>query len=484
MKLDQILKKRAWRKEAGRQNILMFMLIYFPHYVKYAFADFHKLIEQDLYDDEVKRLLICMFRESGKTSFVSIIYTIWCIVYEKREFIIVGSDEEGAAVAILSNVIAELQTNSLLNNDFGTLYFEKISRYSKNKKKTEKNFVTNNGIRVWARGVGQKVRGHLHNAKRPDLFIGDDLQGIRNIESREQRDKVEKWLKSEVLSGMDQLIGKAIILGNMLHADSLVARLRKMKKVWKTHWLAIEERGVLAWPARHTFTDEEAKAYNRNRPKAQWKVSLESIRRDKGTHIYNQEYKLKPISSGDTIIFEDWIKWYNHEYDWFNEKRFKIVMAVDPAVKEKEENDDTAIGVMAKDKVTGYVYMLDYLKAKLSYKKIKEEVARMDRVWRPTTVYVEDVAAQNWLIQDLRNDYHLPIKGLPRRSSKRTRLISVSNHFENEHVYFKRRHEEVVNQVTGFGNEPHDDLVDVVIDCVDGLLGKGKTRMRKSKAAL
>jgi predicted phage terminase large subunit-like protein len=462
----------------------MFMLIYFPHFVKYAFADFHKLIEQDLYDDNCKRLLICMFRESGKTSFVSIIYTIWCIAYEKRNFIIVGSDEEGAAVAILSNVIQELQGNSLLKNDFGQLYFEKISRYSKAKKKTEKNFVTTNGIRVWARGVGQKVRGHLHNAKRPDLFLGDDLQGIRNIDSRDQRDKTDNWLKSEVLSGMDQVIGKAIILGNMLHADSLVARLRKMKKVWKTHWLAIEENGVLAWPARHTFTDEEAAAYNRNRPKSQWKVSLDSIRRDKGTHIYNQEYKLKPMSNTDTIIFEDWIKWYNQEYDWFDERRFKIVMAIDPAVKEKKENDDTAIGVMAKDKVTGYVYMLDYLKAKLSYKKIKEEAARMDRVWRPAIVYVEDVAAQNWLIQDLKNDYSMPIRGLPRRTSKRVRLISVSNHFENEEVYFKRRHAEVVSQVTGFGTEPHDDLVDVVIDCVDGLLGKGKTRMRKSKAAL
>lgn len=484
MNIKKILKKRSWRKEAGRQNLLMFMLIYFPHYVKYAFADFHKLIEQDLYNDDCKRLLICMFRESGKTSFIAIIYVIWCIVYKKRNFIIVGSDEEGAAVAILSNIITELQGNSLLNNDFGTLYFEKIGRYSQSKKKTEKNFVTNNGIRVWARGVGQKVRGHLHNAKRPDLFIGDDLQGIRNIDSREQRDKVDTWIKSEVLSGMDQNEGKAVVLGNMLHSDSLVARLRKMKGVWKAHWLAIEENGVLAWPARHTFTDVEAAAFNRNRPRSQWKVSLESIRRDKGTHIYNQEYRLKPMTSTDTIILEDWVKYYATDFDWFDERRFKVVMAIDPAVKEKKENDDTAIAVMAKDLITGYAYLIDYLKGKLSYKKIKEEAARMDRVWRPSIVYVEDVAAQNWLIQDLKSDYNMPIRAVGRKTSKRVRLIAVSHNFENEKVFFRRRHAEVVTQLTGFGTEPHDDLVDVVVDCVEGLFGKGGSRMVKSKEGL
>lgn len=156
-------------------------------------------------------------------------------------------------------------------------------------------------------------------------------------------------------------------------------------------------------------------------------------------------------------------------------------MAIDPAVKDKKENDDTAIVVMAKDKVTGYAYALDYVKAKLSFKKIKEEAARMDRVWRPTTVYVEDVAAQNWLIQDLKNDYNMPIRALNRSTSKRVRLIAVSQYFENEKVFFRRRHAEIVTQITGFGTEPHDDLVDGVIDCVEGLFGKGGSRMVKSK---
>lgn len=483
MKFEKILTKRSWRVEAGRQNILIFMLIYFPHFVRYAFADFHKAIEKDLYDDDCKRLLVCMFRDAGKTSFISIVYSIWRIAYKKSNFIIIGSDEEGAAVAILSNIIQELQGNTLLNNDFGALYFEKMGRYKKAKKKTDKNFVTTNDIRVWARGVGQKVRGHLHNAMRPDLFIGDDLQGIRNIESREQRDKADVWLKSEVLSGIDQVVGKAVILGNMLHADSLPPRLRKMGEVWKTHWLAIEQGGNLAWPARHTFTAAEAESFNCNKPRAQWKISLEEIRRDKGTHVYNQEYRLKPMSNADSVIYEDWIKYYNTNYDWFNEKRFKIVMAIDPAVKDGAQHDDTTIVAAALDRVTGYVYILDYVKAKLSYKKIKSEAARMDRVWRPITVYVEDVAAQNWLIQDLKNDHSMPVRGLTRKASKRVRLISVSHHIENERVYFRRRHRDMVDQLVGFGTEPHDDLVDGVIDCIEGLLGKGKTRMVKSKVA-
>lgn len=478
--IQTILSSKKLRIEAGRQSLLNFAMIYLAEYVKFPYANFHRYLEEDLYDDEEKRILAMMFRESAKTVLCGLVYPLWCICYKKRHFIIYGSDEENAAASNMANLIYQLQANTLIANDFGTLYFEPRGIYKTTKKKTVKDFVTTNNIRVYARAVGQKVRGKLHNSHRPDLFLGDDLESIRNTNTKESRDKIDKWIHSEVLPALDQAYGKAVIMANLLNEDAVAQRLANKPEVWKVHRVPVQKDGKFAWPARWVQTKEEAKKVNAKRNRDQWVVSVEEVKEDKGSLIFNQEYMLKPIRDEDQIIFPNHCHLYDTKFKWTDEKRFKVVMAVDPAISEKQKADYTAIAVFLLDKITNQAYCLDFVNKRMSFQQIKDQINKLWKYWQPQAVLVEDVAAQNWLIQDLRNEYQMRVIGVKRRADKRSRLVSVSYLFEQGKVHFKANQEIIIDQLVNFGSMAHDDLVDAVIDCLQYLYRRGKTKLKKS----
>jgi len=482
---SEILAKKEYRVEAARQSLLNFILIYLADYVQYAFADFHEDLEADLYDDKELRVAALMFRESAKTVFCSLVYPLWSICYQKKKFIIYGSSDADAAASLMMNLINHLQDNALIANDFGRLYFEEGGRFSKSKKKTVKDFITTNGIRVFARGVGQKVRGYTHGRFRPDLFIGDDLEGIKNITNKDNRDKVDDWLHSEVLSAINQITGKAIVSGNMLHRDCLMARLDIKSDVWSTHKVAIhDDKGEIAWNDRFVFTDQEALEVNANLPIERWVASLDTIKRDKGSHIFNQEYLLKPLSDEDQVIFPDNIQWYDKDINFLDEKKYRVIMAVDPAISQKESADYSACTVWAREHSTGNFYCLDFFNVKITFQILKEKSQKMDIYYKPEGAIVEKVAAQDWLIQDLRNDYNMIIYPVTRRADKRLRLVSVSHVFEQNKVFFRRSQQIIVDQLLDFGAAAHDDLVDTVVDCLQELSRSSGTKMFKNNGII
>ena len=68
------------------ENFELFMLYYFPEYIKYPFAPFHFDMFQDvkdLFGGTIREVAWIMFRESAKTS-ISKILLVWIIVYNKR----------------------------------------------------------------------------------------------------------------------------------------------------------------------------------------------------------------------------------------------------------------------------------------------------------------------------------------------------------------------------------------------------------------
>lgn len=483
MTIDEIISTREGRIEAGRESFKYFLMIYFQESLNYPFAEFHDSLFEDLEDDDLQYLLIVMFREAAKSFICGIAFVVWYTVYKKGTYVVVASDEEKAAKNILGRVIHQFQNNALLINDFGQMYYEKKERHKVSKKKTDGHFETSNNVTFLARGAGQKVRGALGNdIRRPDLLITDDLESLKTCMALDQRNKLFKWFNSEAVAATNQTSGRAIVLANMLHKDGFCIRL-KNTGIWKTHWVPVEKDGKLAWPDRWAYTKEEADEYNKTMPKEEWKTSIEEAKQKYGTHIFNTEFMLNPLDDGQTIIMEEWIQYYSQEVDYKNRDKFKIVMAVDPAVKLKEHNDFTAIAVMAKEKVTNNMYLLDYVNKRLKFSDIKTHIHLLDKAYNPSFILVEDVAAQHWLIQELK-DMNLPVKGVGRRTDKRSRLISVSAKYEYGLVYFRKNQHEVVNQITTFtGNdkEGHDDLVDAVTDCISFLSKKSPMKGFKNK---
>lgn len=71
-------------------------------------------------------------------------------------------------------------------------------------------------------GVQSSIR---HGQYRPDLVICDDVEDLNSVKFREGRDKTFQWLTGEVMPIGDQNT-KIIIVGNLLHEDCLLMRLK------------------------------------------------------------------------------------------------------------------------------------------------------------------------------------------------------------------------------------------------------------------
>lgn len=480
MEWREILSKREYRIAAAEKSVLALLFIYLSSFIKAPFAPFHWDLDGDLIDENALRLLCLMFRESAKSVINCLALPLHSVAFNRHKFIIFGSDEEGAAAANMTEVKNQLCENELFIHDFGQLYIEPRSSYKMNKKKTETQFFTVNDIRFLARGVGQKVRGLRHGNRRPDLFIGDDFENINNVDSKKQRDKRMFWILSEVLSALDQARGKVVINGNILHSDAVMVRLSKLPN-WKVHKVPLIINEQLAWPARWVWTRKEAEERNRYLPPDQWVISVEQVREDKGSLIFAQEYLMIPISNDQQIILDAWIQWYEERLPLDNTKRFKIIMAVDPAISESEKADYSAATVWAYDTLLECAYCVDYINAKLLYPQLKAELERIDRYWKPEKVLVEDVAAQNWLIQDLRNNHSIPAMGVKRRGDKRSRLVAVSHLFEKKKIFFRKNQTLIVNQLLNLGNSDHDDLADTVSDALAELFNPDRTRLYKKR---
>jgi prophage tail gpP-like protein len=87
------------------------------------------------------------------------------------------------------------------------------------------NCVLDNGVRILSRSRAQKVRDLKHRQHRPKLVIADDVEGLDWVRTQENRDKSDRWFRGDVLPSIDEH-GRAVLIGNWLHTDGLMARLK------------------------------------------------------------------------------------------------------------------------------------------------------------------------------------------------------------------------------------------------------------------
>jgi len=99
--------------------------------------------------------------------------------------------------------------------------------------------------------VDQSIRGIRHREYRPDLLILDDVEDMDSAKKIEGRAKLFDWFTREIVP-LGDIGTRTIIVGNLLHEDSLVMKLRRMidrNELSGTYcWFPlVNERGVCLW---------------------------------------------------------------------------------------------------------------------------------------------------------------------------------------------------------------------------------------------
>lgn len=194
----------------------------FPERFSLPFSSLHDEIFKILDDDEIKLAAIAAPRGFGKTSIVNLAYPGKKIAFREKRFIVPISATATKAVMDGENLKRELLTNPIITELFGSIRSDSFSKES---------WITSTGTMVLPRGAGQQVRGILYDRYRPDLIICDDLEDPEAVENDELRAKLKRWFFADVLNAVNRAQNnwKIIVIGTILHEDSLLANLLEGK---------------------------------------------------------------------------------------------------------------------------------------------------------------------------------------------------------------------------------------------------------------
>ncbi len=451
--IESILSDQRARITIVTQSHYWFFYLYFSQYVKYLTAEFQKEMFALTEDEKKKLAVIVAFRGSGKSTIMTMSYPLWAILgKQKKKCVVILSQTQQQAKTHLANIKRELEGNELLRADLGP--FEEESDEWGSYSLVIPRF----NARLIAASSEQSIRGLRHGAYRPDLIICDDVEDLNSVKTKESRDKTYAWLTGEVIP-LGDLSTKIILVGNLLHEDSLLMRLKKniaenkIDAVFKEYPLVDIDDNIL-WLGKYP--------------------SLEAIEKEKRLNgddkAWQREYMLKIIADEDQIVQGDWIQYYDEipsDHDAKEEYRYSV-MGVDLAISSSTYADYTALVV---GHVFGYedtlkIYIEKFpVNERLDFPSAIERIKELSKVsglfGRRCKIYVEDVGYQRSVIQQLVrlscDAKAFPVNG----QDKRARLDSVTYLIRSGKVFFpKDASKDLIQQLVYFGVEKHDDLVD------------------------
>ena len=449
---DKLLHDQLIRKETTRQDIYWFFRMYFPHYITYQIAPFQIEILKLLQNDLIKRVAITSFRNSGKSTFCSLLAPIWYILgTHQKKYIVIACQNQDRAKQVLTNIKKELETIGLLSSDFGP-FFDSNSEWTANTIVLSKY-----DARITVLSIGEGIRGVRHKQYRPDIIIADDVEDVQSAKQKDARDRLWQFINGELIpAGVTDV--KVMFIGNLVHEDGLMMRLKKaiedkqIEGTYKSYPIYDDKKNIL-WTGKFPTMDK-----------------IDKLRRSiPSKNDFLREYLLVIVPQEDRIIYPEDIHYYDPTKSLdFMKGRFKsFAISIDPAVSEKDSADKTGIIVY---KIYGEgknleVYIQPHpINKRLTVPQLIQEVKQLIASFGPHPVYkvfIEGGSTQKGIYQVLVNEGILAEEITPQGQDKNTRLSMTKNWIVKGIFQFPNQGaEELINQLLYFGTERYDDLAD------------------------
>ena len=443
-----ILKDRKVMTAVTRRGFLYFFYVYFGRYIKYPIAPFHLDMIKVAQDENIKRAMIMAFRDSAKSTILNTAYSLWAIMgIHQKKHIVIASQTQQRARDHLMNIRKEIEGNQLLSENLGPF------RETEDRWHASTLIIPNYGARITAVSVEEGIRGLREGPYRPDLIIADDIEDSNSAKTREGRDKTFNWFTGELLP-LGEVDTKVIILGNFISPDSVLSRFEEKIKEGRMNAVflrvpIVDENNNIAWPGKFPSLEP-----------------IKELEQSIGNEItWQRDFLLREIPDDYQIIHPDWIK----RYKMLPDSKYLCYSAtgVDLAISEEETADYTAM-------VSANVYRIDGklkicilpnpVNERLDFPKTVERAKAVSKAignGHITYLYIEEVGYQKSLIDQLRKEgFHAEGAKL-HGQDKRTRLVLTTPSIQNETIWFAQKgNERLIEQLTGFGIERHDDLAD------------------------
>jgi phage terminase large subunit-like protein len=437
-----LTQKIATLKRVFNNDLLTFGKFFFASYLTSETPKFHKEI-YNMLESPLLRIAIGAPRGFGKSTLLDLVYLSWVVVNQKAKFILIISDTYSQSALFLETLKAELSTNDKLKGFYGELKSDKWSE----------DEIVSNGIMIKCIGSGMKVRGLKFRESRPDLVLLDDIENDESVDSKERREKLERWFNGALIPSVS-VDARIVIIGTILHYDSLLSKLLSLK----------------------FYKDFYKKTYRATLPNGEslWKehMSVEKLEKIKQnytengmSYVYYQEYQNDPVSSENRKFRQESFKFYTE--DKLLGKLLNTFIAIDRAYSLKKTADFTAFVVVSVDKDNmWYVRMAERFKG--TEPQIIEKMFDLKEFFKPLVMGFEQKAFEYTIKPSLdaemrrRNNFFRIVELKDKGINKNKRIEGLVPRFENASIFLKEDQTDLMDELVRFPSAPFDDLNDAL----------------------
>jgi hypothetical protein len=479
----------------------------FCHY--YIAHYFTSTTQAEFHDDIVKKMLalellnaIAAPRGFSKSTIVSFAFILWCIVFEKKRFIILMMETLEKATMQTWRVLLELQYNHRIINDFGKLASDEAARGDfTTLSQPSRQYQT----RLLALGTGMSMRGLINAQFRPDLFIGDDLETRELARNPKRVAKLLELVFNDYFFAMCSEGWSFIIIGTIICRGSALDEIRKRYEQLKEEQ-GTEPKEIHFAKFRAIETDEFGNERS-TWPELHPLEKLYHQRATVGTAAFSAEKQNDPQDNEGAFKEKD-IRHYDvlpPGIDLSN-----LLLQVDPSFSDVGDNKAMVIGPLynltkeiketyhPKDAqgnelpVGEYAVALELFNRKCSIDEMIRTIYKWHKRFLPTEICIDGTYAQKVIFRRefaqfevLDGFYKLPIKYIELNRSKQERILELQPLIENNFLLLPSRKspdvETTVIQLTRYGEtDVNDDGPDVIAGWIERL----RRRKKKVKVSL
>lgn len=406
-------------------------------------------------------------------------------LYLYKHYIIILSDSSDQAEGFLSDIKTEMEDNQEIRLDFG-------NQQGKVWKSTV--ILTTGGVKIEAIGSGKKVRGRRHGTWRPDLLVLDDIENDENVNTPDQRRKLDSWFKKAVSKAGDTYTD-IMYIGTILHYDSLLSNTLKNPEYESRTYRAVisfSDRDDLwdKWTelytnlfdpdhkqhAREFYLEHEAEMLKGTEvlwPEKLDYYKLMVIKVSDGDAAFNSELQNDPIDPDSASFQEEWMDYYEPELVDFKDIRYVFVGANDPSLGKNKKSDTSAIINLAVDLYSGYLYIemasIEKRKPDQIIKDIFEANRRLKRDYGKGFYKfgVETVQFQYFFKEVMAQlsaemGEYIPIEEIQSTVNKMLRIESLQPYIKNGYIKFNAKHKTLIKQLLEYPMGRNDDGPDAL----------------------
>jgi len=185
------------------------------------------------------KVLISLPRHHGKSTYVTFLYVMWCILTRKKKFILILSSTGTQSIKFLARIRYYLTSKKVRNHygdlsragavvDQGNSYSDYVDPQTKQRSKIwnyKEVLIEAWGIRIVATSISSANRGLLNIDDRPDLIIFDDIEDRKNTNTIELRDRLSDAIVEEIFPA-GAIDCQYIFIGTICHYGSFLIKLR------------------------------------------------------------------------------------------------------------------------------------------------------------------------------------------------------------------------------------------------------------------